>query len=230
MDRRTFLRAALSSTVVLCSPGAVLCAGAEKKVALNFDDGPEPLVLTRLLPLLAEHRVPATFFVIGENAARLLPTLSEVHVRGHEIENHGWQHVKFTKLFAEKGRGAVADSLRKTADVIQKASGRLPRFFRPPFWDSSSDLRTVLHALGYRVMTIGDPDINTLDYDDVAHKRSPQVLTERLRGALDARAKGGATSFVPVLHERHLTVEALSVLIPQLQRAGYVFVRLDALL
>jgi peptidoglycan/xylan/chitin deacetylase (PgdA/CDA1 family) len=183
-----------------------------------------------LLPLLQRYTIPATFFVIGENARHYEHVLQDVHARGHEIENHGYQHIKFTRLLREHGRDGVRRSLEKTADIVMRITGRAPRFFRPPFWDSTDELEQVVQALGYRMMKIGNPDINTLDYDDVAHKRPPQMLAERVRQQVGERAHRGVSDFVLVLHERHLTVDALAIAIPHLQEAGYTFCRLDALL
>jgi peptidoglycan/xylan/chitin deacetylase (PgdA/CDA1 family) len=123
----------------------------------------------------------------------------------------------------------VRRSLEKTADIILRASGHPPRFFRPPFWDSTGELEQVVRALGYRMMKIGNPDINTLDYDDVAHKRPPAVLVERIIKQVADLTIRGASDYVLVMHERLLTVDALALAIPRLQAAGYTFCRLDAL-
>ncbi len=231
MNRRSFLR------VGSFFPAALLClmhnrvdSALQKTISLNFDDGPEPAVLARLLPLLAYFNVSATFFIIGEVAVNQRSLLGQVHASGHEIENHGYQHVKFTKLLEREGPEGVRKSLARTADIILKETGRKPRFFRPPFWDYNSELGNVVSSLGYRVMKIGDPDINSLDYDDVAHKRHHSVLVDRFLHQVQDRAKNGVFNLVFVVHERMLTVDALSEIIPKLKNDGYMFTRLDAVL
>lgn len=227
---RTFLRTGgLILALLFCVQNSTFSA-PQKHIALTFDDGPEPAVLARLLPLLEKYKVPATFFVIGELAVNARNILREEQRLGHEVENHGYQHVKFTKLLQKDGPEGVRKSLARTADIIMQETGRRPRFFRPPFWDYNSELEQVVVPFGYRMMKLGNPDINTLDYDDVANKRPHTVLVERLVKQVHDRTKSGMTDFILVVHERHLTVDALAVAIPQLQSEGYVFVRLDTLL
>ena len=230
MLRRTFLRAGgLLPAAVFCFQKSVFSTSF-KRIALTFDDGPEPAVLVRLLPLLEKHGVPATFFVIGELAVNRGTILAHAHILGHEFENHGYQHVKFTKLLASEGIEGVRKSLQKTAAIIWKETGRTPRFFRPPFWDSNSELEQVINSFGYRMMKIGNPDINSLDYDDVANKRSPSVLVERMKGQAESRNKNAIVDCIFVVHERALTVLALEHFIPHMQDRGFVFCRLDAIL
>lgn len=200
---------------------------AVRRIALNFDDGPEPEILKNLLPLLEKLNAKATFFVIGELAKAHGDLLRREHQLGHEIENHGYQHIFFTKLLREHGLGAVSASLGKTADLIVQASGRYPRFFRPPFWDVNPELEKHVVESGYTVMRIGKPDINTEDYDDVKKKRPPSALITRVQEIVDRRDRAGIFTHVLVMHERKLTVDALATHIPQLQDQGYHFVRLD---
>jgi peptidoglycan/xylan/chitin deacetylase (PgdA/CDA1 family) len=80
------------------------------------------------------------------------------------------------------------------------------------------------------MMKIGNPDINSLDYDDVANKRSHTTLVNRVMQQVHDRAKRGVSDLVFVVHERMLTVDALAELIPKLKNDGYVFTRLDQLL
>lgn len=228
MKRREFLLAGLKRIflpAIIYAP--FLSRVAVRQIALNFDDGPEPEILKNLLPLLEKHNVKATFFVIGELAKGRVDLLQREHQLGHQIENHGYQHIFFTKLFREHGPGAVSASLGKTADLIVQASGRHPRFFRPPFWDVNPELEKHIVGSGYTVMKIGKPDINTEDYDDVAKKRRPEALITRVQGIVDRRDRTGIFTHVLVMHERKLTVDALAVHIPQLQDQGYRFVRLD---
>lgn len=225
MNRRTFLQTALMSAIAF----PLIANENPRLISLNFDDGPEPRVLKDLLPLLARVRVPATFFVIGEVAYSNMPWLVREHDAGHEIENHGWQHVKFTELLSKHGDAAVRASLAKTAELIVRATGRAPRIFRPPFWDWNHDLETVVRTAGYTMTKIGKPDINTLDYDDHAKNRPPSALVTRVKKKIEEDLVSW-NRLVLVMHERRVTVEALTELIPYFQSRAYRFVRLDQIL
>ncbi|WP_027584062.1 chitooligosaccharide deacetylase NodB [Bradyrhizobium sp. Ai1a-2] len=67
-------------------------AGGRRSVYLTFDDGPNPLCTPDVLDLLAEHRVPATFFVIGAYAADQPSLIRRMIAEGHEVANHTMNH------------------------------------------------------------------------------------------------------------------------------------------
>lgn len=99
------------------------------EVALTFDDGPDSRWTPALLDLLDARNHRATFFVIGERAARNTALLQDIAGRGHEIANHSWSH-SFLTPFMSPIR--LADELRRTNAVVERATGRRPRWFRPP--------------------------------------------------------------------------------------------------
>ncbi len=72
----------------------VLCSvrTTEKKIALTFDDGPNPEYTPLLLTKLAEYRVPATFFLIGRNLERHPEIGRRIVQEGHEVGNHTYHH------------------------------------------------------------------------------------------------------------------------------------------
>src|ERR1041385_7658407 len=70
---------------------------ASNRVALTFDDGPDGMT-SRYLDVLDDLGVPATFFVVGEHAARRPGLVREYLRRGHQVPGHGYDHTRFTKL------------------------------------------------------------------------------------------------------------------------------------
>ena len=201
----------------------------EKRIALTFDDGPRPAVLSELLPLLASHHAPATFFVIGSVAEDNKEWLTAISKNGHEIENHSYGHENMRILAKEKGIDAVIKSILKTDAIISTSTGRSTIFFRPPYWEVSRDAIEYIRHAGFEVLMLEHPDINTLDYDDTAKKRSSSALIQRVMGLIERREKKHIFTHVLVFHELRLTVEALHEIIPLLKRKGYAFVRLDTL-
>ena len=100
-----------------------------RSVALTFDDGPDPVHTPKVLDLLGDAGVRATFFVVGERAARAPDLVREMVVRGHEVENHTWSHSNLWLC----GPRATEREITRAHEVIADLTGRRPRFFRPPW-------------------------------------------------------------------------------------------------
>ena len=99
------------------------------ELALTFDDGPDPRFTPAVLELLAAHHQRATFFVIGERA-QAHPELLEAIVRGgHALGNHSWRHTYTTNLIAPR---RLAEELRQTNALLERATGQSTRWFRAP--------------------------------------------------------------------------------------------------
>jgi peptidoglycan-N-acetylglucosamine deacetylase len=118
----------------------------EPVVALTFDDGPHPDWTPRVLELLAQHRARATFFVVGEMAARHPELLDRMTADGHAIGNHSWNHPSFPMLTSKERASQIA----RCEAVIARRSNRL---FRPPFGDL--DWPSRLQLFGRRYTVIG---------------------------------------------------------------------------
>jgi peptidoglycan/xylan/chitin deacetylase (PgdA/CDA1 family) len=108
--------------------------GRPDHVALTFDDGPDPATTPAFLDLLAARRQRATFFLLGSMVARAPQLAAEVAAAGHDIAVHGWQH-RYTIL---RSPWDVSDDLARARDAVSAATGRPPRFFRPPYGVLSS--------------------------------------------------------------------------------------------
>jgi peptidoglycan/xylan/chitin deacetylase (PgdA/CDA1 family) len=119
----------------------------EPVIAFTFDDGPGPNWTTMVLDTLDEHRVPATFFMVGRNldAHRDL-------VRGrldrHEVGNHSWSHPDL----AERDFTTVRRELSRTHDVIRAVTGREATLMRPPYGHLGGSTLLAADSLGYDVV------------------------------------------------------------------------------
>lgn len=204
-------------------------SGSPKKtIALTFDDGPRPYVLEGLLPLLERYNIKTTFFVCGEKVLENKDLVKAMHESGHEIENHSWGHPNCVKLLAKNnGHELLRQNLEKTSNVIFQATGRRPRFFRPPYWEINKEVEQIAFEVGCESLKIGNPDVNTMDYDDFAQRRSSEVLIKRVKSLVAAREQRGIFNHVLTFHELPVTVEALRELIPYFQNCGYKFIRVD---
>ncbi len=97
-------------------------------VALTYDDGPSNLT-PALLDTLRDARTPATFFMLGQNAAGRPDTVRRVAAEGHEIGGHSWNHPDLTTLDDD----AVAWQTQHTRQLLQDMSGQAVATFRPPY-------------------------------------------------------------------------------------------------
>lgn len=116
------------------------------QVALTFDDGPHPRGTPAVLRALADSHCRATFFIIGEQAARFPHLIRDIHEQGHELAVHGWSHTAAPLLTPTR----AVRHLRDTADLITALSGRRPRWYRPPYGVASGSALAAARGLGLR--------------------------------------------------------------------------------
>ena len=139
-------------------------------VALTFDDGPSPATTARLLELLAQREVEATFFVCGYRLAEL-PELAARYA-GHEIGIHGYTHAYLHKATLDQDRRELEDT-RAELDRF----GLTPTLFRAPGGLMSDDLRQAAREAGLPVMlwSVDPRDWECQDADTVARRVLDQV-------------------------------------------------------
>jgi peptidoglycan/xylan/chitin deacetylase (PgdA/CDA1 family) len=102
---------------------------ASGSVCLTFDDGPHPEHTPRLLDVLKDHLVPATFFVIGNQAARYPDLVRRIFAEGHAVGHHSFHHS------ADRTQSAAEfmDEVYRTRDLLAQLLGEAPQLFRPPY-------------------------------------------------------------------------------------------------
>jgi peptidoglycan/xylan/chitin deacetylase (PgdA/CDA1 family) len=191
---------------------------ADDSVALTFDDGPNPGVTPALLELLEQHGVRATFFVTGEHV-RAFPELTrEIARRGHTIGNHTDTHPQLVFRSAAE----ITAQLARCDDAIREATGKRPRWMRPPFGFRGPLLNGAVRRWGGAGVVMW----SALAWD--WKPRAAGKVIEHLQ-----RVRGGD---IVLLHDgdfrmlegdRHHTVAALTHWLPRWQDAGIRFVTLD---
>ncbi|OKL37314.1 polysaccharide deacetylase family protein [Domibacillus mangrovi] len=180
-----------------------------KKVALTFDDGPNPDSTTAILNVLKKYEVRATFFVLGSRVD-FYPELVDRMVReGHEIGNHTWSHKDLTKITAE----AVKKELGTTAEAVEQAAGVSPIAVRPPYGATNERVNQI----------IGAPpvlwSVDTLDWKSHDPKAIYDIVKRDTRDGT-----------IILMHDIHkATADALEDVIVYLQKQGYKLVRVDEL-
>lgn len=196
-----------------------------RRVALTFDDGPDPVWTPEILRVLRKERVPATFFIVGDQAEHFPRLLRRIYDEGHLIGNHTFTHPEFEAI---SPAGQLVE-LNLAQRVIQTTTGHSTALFRSPYnTDTTPDRAPVLRGLGAVTgagyITVG-ADIDSGDY------RKPGVegiVTNVVTGLRQTGAN------IVVFHDaggdRRQTVEALERLIPMLRGDGYEFVGVDRLM
>lgn len=118
-------------------------------VALTFDDGPHPTHTREVLGILRRHGAKATFFVIGKKAEANPALLREMAADGHDIGVHTYSHDRLLNMRPES---QIEEEIEKTAELIERLTGRRPTLFRPPVGFTSPRITLVVRWLGINVV------------------------------------------------------------------------------
>ena len=125
---RQWLRAGLASVLprrMFLVRGPAGC----RSVCLTFDDGPHPEYTPRLLDVLKECGVPATFFVIGQQAERHPEIVRRMADEGHAVGHHSYFHEEPHRVSARQ----LSEEVRRTRELLRGLLGTAPDLFRPPY-------------------------------------------------------------------------------------------------
>jgi peptidoglycan/xylan/chitin deacetylase (PgdA/CDA1 family) len=129
--------------------GQTICrTNSPRKLAISFDDGPNPTITPKLLDLLDRYSAKATFFLIGRYVRECPELVQETVARGHQVGNHTELHPNLLWLNPTK----VRVELRLCHDAIRGAIGTPPKWFRPPFGLRNPWVVPAARELGYRTV------------------------------------------------------------------------------
>ena len=154
----------------------------DREVVLTFDDGPWPPTTRRVLAALARECVRATFFLIGQSAARHPEMLRRLAAEGHTIGHHTWSHRNLMRIAPgeiseEIDRGISADEL--ALHGIETSVPSTP-FFRFPFFESTP---ATLELLQSRGIVVFGADVFAGDWNPMTPKQQLKLIIERLKTA-----------------------------------------------
>jgi len=205
-----------------------------KKLALTFDDGPDPKWTPKILDILKRENVKGTFFVIGEEAEDDVGLLRRYVREGHEIGNHTFTHPDISEISTRQ----LELELNLTERMFASDLGLQPLFFRPPYSiDQEPDTNDqaapidLVEQMGYTI--IGDK-IDTEDWNEHPRK-SPQEITDGVMVQLAAmKDRPWLRGSIILMHDgggdRSATVAALPLLIETLRAKGYEIVPVSELM
>ncbi len=182
-------------------------------VYLTFDDGPIPEVTPQVLAILAQYKVKATFFMVGENVDKHPEVFTQVVQAGHSIGNHTYNHLKGWNYSLKEYMTNVA----KWEEAVMRhmPNGHLAPVlnrFRPPYGKAWLWQRYALHKKGYRLIYW---DILTRDYDK-------NVTPEQMLANIKKNTRPGS---IINFHDSLKSNERMLTVLPQaiewLQAQGY---------
>ena len=190
-----------------------------KQVALTFDDGPDVRYTPVILDILREHRVPATFFLIGSQIEHHPAVVERILAEGHVIANHSWSHPNFTQLAPPD----VRREIQRTETAIFDLTGKRTALFRPPYGKLTEENVQTLVSLGYKQIywSTDSQDWDAKDPDQLLINILPDIG----RGSIVVMHSAGGRN-----QNLDATVAALPDLIHTLRVQGYRFVTVDELL
>ena len=181
----------------------------KKLVALTFDDGPFPDTTPRLLDILHEKDVLATFFTLGNKAAAYPDIIKRANKEYHEIASHTMYHQNLIRI----PKDAAISDINEAKTSIKNIIGRDPIYTRPPYGNTNDVVRA----------TVGTPIILwSVDSEDWKSRNVEAIISTTMSEIHD-----GA---IILMHDIYpTTIDAVPIIIDKLRENGYEFVTISEL-
>ena len=195
----------------------------EKTLVLTFDDGPHPRYSQKILKTLNEYNIQPIFFHVGKNLGtidkngkvKLTPHAKisqQLLDSGGVLANHSYSHPVLPKLSAEE----LATEIKTTNQLIKEMSGNQPALFRAPYGARNETILAKIKSMNlYSVMW----NIDSKDWADPV----PKSIAKRVLDEVEKQKQG-----IILFHDiQSQTVEALPLVLAELNKRGYKFARWD---
>jgi peptidoglycan-N-acetylglucosamine deacetylase len=190
-------------------------AKGEKVIALTFDDGPWKGSTEKILDILKQNNIKATFFIVGQMLQEYPDLGKEIVAQGHVIANHTWHH-----WYQHMSPQVAANEIERTTDLIYKTTGVKTTMFRPPGGIMHNGVADYARNRKYGII------LWSSDSNDYSRPPVPRLISNVMR-----EAKPGG---IVLMHDgggnRSNTVAALPEIISTFRKQGYKFVTVPELL
>ena len=175
-----------------------------KRVALTFDDGPNPDVTPQILEILKKYDAKATFFMLGSRVQYYPDIVKDIYNQGHEIGNHTFNHPQLTKMTEAQ----ILKEYSSTEQAIIQAIGVPSTVFRPPYGATNTQVKNTIDSLHV---------LWTIDTLDWKHRSAAKILPY-VQNSMQNNA-------IILMHDIHQsTADGLESVLKYLQKNGYEFV------
>ena len=181
---------------------------------MTFDDGPHAQNTPRLLDMLKQRKIHATFFFVGQCVQENPEIVKRIVAEGHDIGNHSWSHPDLAKM----SDASVQNEIQKTQDAIVAACGEAPKLMRPPYGAFTARQRNWAHGTwGFKIVLW---DVDPLDWKI---RNSEHVKMEILKQTVPGS--------IILSHDIHkTTVDAMPETLDALLAKGFKFVTVSELI
>lgn len=186
----------------------------KKEIAISFDDGPAINYTPRILEILKQDNIKATFFCIGNRIAGNEKILKQLQDEGHIIGNHSYSHHFWFDMFSSK---KMLEDLRQMDQAMKAVTGLQPKLFRPPYGVTNPNLKKAIIRGNYIPVGWSVRSMDTVIKDEA-----------KLLHKIKAGLKPGA---VFLFHDTsQTTLQVLPQFLKEVKNQGYQVVPLDKLL
>lgn len=187
--------------------------GDEKVCSITFDAAWDDLDTDKLIEILNQYQVKATFFMVGSWVEKYPESVKKFADNGHEIMNHSDTHPHINQLSEEK----IVEEITKCADKIEAATGKRPNLFRGPYGEYNNTVLQAASTAGHQTIQW---DVDSLDWKDLAVDDIVARVTKRVKPGSIVLFHNGAKN----------TPEALPKILEKLIADGYRIVPVGELI
>lgn len=141
-------------------------------MSLTFDDGPDPIYTPKILDLLSRERVPATFCIMGRNAAKYPHIVERIVREGHALCNHSYSHADLSTVSAFQAR----EEMILTDRILRVTGGVRVDYLRPPY--NGADDKSVQESTEALLRTqqwgyqVANYDFDTADWEHALDRKA----------------------------------------------------------
>jgi len=207
----------------------------EKKVALTFDDGPDPTWTPKILDVLKAHDAKATFFLIGAEVEKFPGIAKRIFNEGHEIGNHTFTHPDVSNI----SKRYFEVELNLTEKLFESKLGVKPVLMRPPYAideapDTADQVRPLEWSQDLGYITVGEK-IDPNDWRDNPRPTAQEIADDVMKNLPPCAPNnlvrcGNVILFHDGGGDRSQTVKALDIILTGLKERGYQVVQVSELM
>ena len=193
----------------------------QKIIALTFDDGPYEPYTSKILDILKEENIKATFFILGYNAEKYPETVKRIVAEGHQIGNHTYSHKDLLKMT----RSEIIEELDTTNKILFKITGQNIYIMRPPFGAKDANVVKTAQERGLNVVNWSVDGKDWLNRG--ADITSKEILNKTKNGDIILMHDGDE---IKSEDSREQSVLVIKIIITDLKAQGYEFTTIDKLI